>query len=138
MSEVLTCIGERHDNFLLLMAVIICVVGVYSSASVAAHAVRSHGTARLQWSILAVITAGCTAWATHMMGLLAFRPGVDTAFDPALMLTSMVVGTAGIGVGVAIGVASRIASRRFLGGIILGIGVGSLHYLGELSYLMAA
>ena len=82
MQALLTCVTQRHDQQLLLAAALVCAVGVYASSAIASHAARSEGIARRQWGLASIIASGCTAWATHMIALLAFQPGMASGFEP--------------------------------------------------------
>jgi diguanylate cyclase len=137
MRSVYTCLTEAHDQRLMLLAAGICVVGVYGSFSVATHAARSGGRAAWTWGAAAVVASGCTAWATHMVALLAFRPGMPAGFEPTLTVLSLLIAIGGIGVGIGLAIGQRDRARRFAAGLALGISIAVLHYLGEASYLVA-
>ena len=134
MQFVLSCISEDHDQRLLILAALVCAVGVYGSSALAVHAGRAEGRSRLVWGATGIVAAGCTAWATHMIGLLAFNPGMKSGFDPLLTLVSLVAAIVGIGAGFGLAVGRRDRRRRFIAGIVLGCGVTALHYLGQASY----
>jgi diguanylate cyclase (GGDEF)-like protein len=134
MQLILSCISESHDQRLLILAALVCTVGVYATSAVARHAGRCEGQSRLGWGLTSIIAAGCTAWATHVIGLLAFNPGMKSGFDPVLTIVSLVAAVLGIGSGVALGLGSRNRVRRFLAGVVIGAGVTALHYLGQWSY----
>jgi diguanylate cyclase len=137
MQALLTCIRDDHDQRLLALAALVCIVGVYATSAIAAHAARGEGRARLVWGLTSIVAAGCTAWATHMIGLLAFNPGMPSGFDPILTAISLLAAIIGIGAGVGLAIGRRDRLRRFLAGVVLGIGVALLHYLGQASYVVA-
>ena len=137
MRSVYTCLTEAHDHRLILLAAGICVTGVYGSFSVAAHAARSMGRAAWTWGAAAIVASGCTAWATHMVALLAFRPGMPAGFEPTLTALSLLIAIGGIGISIGLVIGQRDRTRRFAAGLALGISIAALHYLGEASYLVA-
>jgi diguanylate cyclase len=134
MQSVLTCLTQAHDHRLISLAGLICAVGVYGSFSVAAHAARSAGRAGQVWGLVSVVASGCTAWATHMVALLAFQPGMPAGFEPGLTALSLVIVVVGIGLSIVAVIGQRRRRRRFLAGLILGLSVAVLHYLGEAAY----
>jgi NO-binding membrane sensor protein with MHYT domain len=137
MRSVYTCLTEAHDHRLILLAAGICVTGVYGSFSVAAQAARSAGRAAWTWGAAAIVASGCTAWATHMVALLAFRPGMPAGFEPTLTALSLLIAIVGIGISIGLVIGQRDRTRRFAAGLALGLSIAALHYLGETSYLVA-
>jgi diguanylate cyclase (GGDEF)-like protein len=137
MQSVYTCLTQAHDHQLILLAAGICIIGVSGSFSVATHAARSQGRAARIWGGASIVASGCTAWATHMIALLAFRPGMPAGFEPALTALSLLVAIGGIGISVGLAIGQRDRTRRFVAGLVLGSSIAALHYLGEASYLVA-
>ena len=136
MHSILKCVHEDHDQWLITLAVLVCILGVYASNSLGAHARRQINTARQLWACTSIVAAGCTAWATHFIALLAFRPGVEAAFEPVLTVVSLLVGVAVIGAGVLLAIRSRRWQRRFAAGMVIDSGIALLHYLGQSAYLV--
>ena len=69
-----------------------------------------------------------------MIALLAFHPGMAAGFEPILTALSLILVIAGIGAGVGLSLGRSERDRRFLAGVILGLGVTALHYIGQASY----
>lgn len=135
MNAVLSCITDRHDPLLLILASVVCVIGIYASSAIAAHA-RSLQESRKTWATVSIVAAGCTAWSTHMIGLLAFNPGMSSGFNPVLTALSLAAAIAGIAAGMALAVGRWDRGRRFMAGVVLGFGIVALHYLGQASYVI--
>lgn len=136
MKTMLTCLRDAHDPSLLWVAGAVCIIGVYASLSLARHASRLEGKGRRFWAVVAIVAAGCTAWATHMIGLLAFQPGMPSGFDPLLTFTSLLFTIFGIGLAISLSIGSRDRRRRAFAGVILGLSIALLHYLGQAAYLI--
>ena len=136
MHSILNCVRERHDPYLIWVAVAVCSFGVYATNAVGAHARRSRNGERRLWAWISIAAAGCTAWATHFCALLAFRPGVEAGFEPFLTTVSLLVGVVVIGAGVLLAIGTRDKLRRFLAGLVIGTGIAALHYLGQSAYLV--
>ncbi len=134
MQAILTCVMQEHDGKILVLAAIVCAIGVYAASAIASHAARSEGPARRHWALASIVASGCTAWATHMIALLAFEPGMEAGFEPVLTALSLLLVIGGIGAGVALALGQRRRLRRFAAGVILGLGVTALHYVGQASY----
>jgi diguanylate cyclase (GGDEF)-like protein len=136
MQTVLTCLQELHDQRLLALAGAICLAGVYATLSIAQHAARSELGERRNWVVVSIVAAGCTAWATHMIAMLAFQPGMPSAFEPVLMAISLIAVIMGITLGMLKAIRQRGRAARFQAGLIIGTGVVILHYMGQASYLV--
>ncbi|WP_182422204.1 EAL domain-containing protein [Aureimonas sp. ME7] len=136
MDILLTCLGTANDPSLLGLAALVCVIGVYGSFAVANQAGRSDGGTRWKWAGLSLVAAGCTAWATHMVALLAFRPGMQSGFEPVTTALSLLLAIGGIGAGLTLTLGRRERWRRFAGGVVIGIGVAVLHYVGQAAYVV--
>jgi len=136
MHSILTCINHDHDSRLIALAAVVCILGVYAAFSVSAHAARSAGTARRGWGSLAIIASGSTAWATHFIALLAFKPRAPAAFDPLLTAASLLSAIAIIGAALLVAMRYRRRPVRFAAGVVMGVGIGTLHYLGQSAYLV--
>jgi NO-binding membrane sensor protein with MHYT domain len=80
--QVFDCVRHNHDLWLVLLAGLVCLCGIYASFALAAHAVRSGRKTRRPWGPVSIVSAGCTAWATHFIILLALKPGMPSALDP--------------------------------------------------------
>jgi diguanylate cyclase (GGDEF)-like protein len=129
---------HAHDARLMLAAGIVCASGIYASFAIAHHAARARGTLRARWGAVGIASSGCTAWATHFIVLLAFEPGMPTAFEPALTALSLACAIIGIGAGVAVSIRAHQHQRHkhFAAGMIVGVGVAMLHYIGQAAYLV--
>jgi diguanylate cyclase (GGDEF)-like protein/PAS domain S-box-containing protein len=73
---------------------------------------------------------GCGIWATHFIAMLAYEPGVATAYDVGLTAVSLVA--AAVVTSTGLGVAASGSSRwhALLGGGIVGGGIACMHYTG--------
>ncbi len=134
MIPLILCLKRTHDAKLVAMAVLICVLGVYATYAISAHARRCRRRERSLWGAVTVASTGCTAWATHFVLLLAYQPGVPAGFDPVLTIVSLLVALIMIGTGTVVAANARTILRRFKGGAVIGLGVAALHYLGQAAY----
>ncbi|MDR5733963.1 EAL domain-containing protein [Caballeronia sp. LZ025] len=134
--QVIDCILHEHDRSLMLLACVVCAIGIYASFAVGRHAARASGKARVHWGIVNVVASGCTAWATHFIVLLAFEPQMPAAFEPYLTAVSLACAIVGIGASVTVSIAGAQRSRQVLAGLIIGTGVAALHYIGQSAYLV--
>ncbi len=69
-----------------------------------------------------------------MVALLAYQPKVPAAFDLPLTALSLLAVIVGIGFSMGRMIGSRDRWRRFSSGVLLGLSVAVLHYVGQFSY----
>jgi NO-binding membrane sensor protein with MHYT domain len=100
------------------------------------------GMARARWLCLAAVAIGAIGiWAMHFIAMLGFTvPGEPILYNVPLTAVSMLLAVAVVGAGLFIvGFADARASdqrvgdpwaRLLVGGVIIGIGVAAMHYMG--------
>ena len=135
MHVLYACVVHEHDLNLLALAALVCLVGVYSTVPLAVHAYRcQRRRRRLFWGGACALGMSGSAWATHFIAMLAFRPGAVAAFEPILTATSFVVAVSMIGAGIALSISTDRTLDRALGGGVVGLGIGAMHYVGIAAY----
>jgi NO-binding membrane sensor protein with MHYT domain len=116
LSYVVSCVG--------------CFLGLRCTTRARAH----QGVARARWLTLAALSIGTTGiWVMHFIAMLGFAiPGESIRYNVPVTILSMVIAVVVVGTGVFIVGFSRRAGNGplLLGGMILGLGVASMHYIG--------
>lgn len=130
MLRILTCIVVEHNIRLVLLAALICILSCYVAVMLTQRARMVEGTARHLWLGAAGATSGFGIWATHFIAMLAYDPGVVIGYDMKPTLISLAVAIVVTTIGLA--VATCVSGRRALvaGGLLLGAGIASMHYIG--------
>jgi NO-binding membrane sensor protein with MHYT domain len=98
------------------------------------------GLGRARWLAIAATAIGATGiWAMHFIAMLGFAiPGQVISYNVPLTIASMLIAIAVVGVGLFIvGFGDGGAPRLLAGGLIVGIGVATMHYLGMSAMVMA-
>ncbi|WP_278070530.1 bifunctional diguanylate cyclase/phosphodiesterase [Brevundimonas sanguinis] len=81
------------------------------------------------WVFLGALAGGATIWCTHFVAMIAYRPGVEIAYEP--LLTGVSLAIAIVGVGLALGGATiRGRFMPALGGAVFGLAVSAMHFVG--------
>jgi NO-binding membrane sensor protein with MHYT domain len=95
------------------------------------------GMARARWLCLAAVAIGAIGiWAMHFIAMLGFSvPGEPILYSVPLTAGSMLLAVAVVGAGLFIvgfgdTWGSDPSARLLVGGVIIGIGVAAMHYLG--------
>ena len=135
MYKVLDCVVTQHDLRLVALAAVICALSSYTTISLLHHVRRSD--ARMWWVWLAVsaLSTGFGIWATHFIAMLAFSPGLPTAYNVPLTVLSLIIAVVVTGFGLAIALMSRWgAASPWLGGAVVGAGIAAMHYTGMAAF----
>jgi diguanylate cyclase len=134
MYAVFNCIVTQHDLRLVGLAAVICALASYTAISLLHHMRRSSAHMRRAWLAVSAISTGFGVWATHFIAMLAFSPGVPTAYNIALTGLSLVAAILLTGAGLAVAVESIAGAGAWLGGAMVGGGIAAMHYTGMAAF----
>jgi NO-binding membrane sensor protein with MHYT domain len=93
----------------------------------------SQGRARASWLVIAALAIGIMGiWVMHFIAMLGFTiPGQSIRYNVPVTVLSMLIAVAVVGAGLFIvGYSKGGAGPLLLGGVAIGIGVASMHYIG--------
>src|ERR1700704_4049050 len=134
MLTVYDCIVTAHDLWLVGLAAVICALASFTAISLLHHVRSSTGHMRLIWLAVSATSTGFGIWATHFIAMLAFSPGLPTAYNIVLTALSLVSAILLTGAGLAVAVISNWRAGAWLGGAIVGGGLAALHYTGMAAF----
>lgn len=133
MLDVFLCIAVGHDLRLVALAATICILGSWLSFRLLDRGLRDRGLTALGWNFLAATAAGSSVWSTHFIAILAFKTGAPVSFDPVLTIVSLLIAIGGIFAGLTATTLS-LPFSAVAGGLLAGLGVASMHYVGMNAY----
>ena len=134
MLTVYDCIVNAHDLRLVGLAAVICALASFTAISLLHHVRRSAGHMRLVWLFVSATSTGFGIWATHFIAMLAFSPGLPTAYNIALTVLSLFAAVALTGAGLAVAISSISGAGAWLGGAMVGGGIAAMHYTGMAAF----
>ena len=97
------------------------------------------GYARARWLALAAVAIGATGiWAMHFIAMLGFTiQGQQILYNVPVTILSMLIAIAVVGIGLFIvGFGDGGPWRLIAGGVIIGLGVAGMHYMGMAAMVM--
>ncbi len=101
---------------------------------------RAHeGRHKARWLSLAAVTIGaCGIWVMHFIAMLGFTiPNQSITYNVPVTIASMLIAIAVVGAGLFIvGYGDGSLTRLVGAGVVVGIGVASMHYLGMAAMIM--
>ncbi len=114
-------------------------LGAFLGLRCVARASYHQGLARSLWLVVAATAIGATGiWAMHFIAMLGFTiPGQRITYNVPITIVSMLVVVAVVGAGVFIvGFGDGRRWRILAGGVIVGLGVTVMQYLGKAAMVM--
>ena len=130
-----------HDTFLVALSILIAVLASYTALDLAGRVRASVGVARRAWLATAALAMGGGIWAMHFVAMLAFSmPGMEVGYDIGLTIQSLFVAVGATGIGFLVMTRATQARPMVLltSGILMGVGIAAMHYLGMAAMRMQA
>jgi PAS domain S-box-containing protein len=124
-------LAGSYDYRLVALSVLIAMLASYAALDLAGRVTAAQGRARFIWLTGGAAAMGLGIWSMHYIGMLAYSLPVAVLYDWPTVLVSLVAAI--LASGVALFIASRnvmLPMRTALGGILMGIGIAAMHYIG--------
>src|SRR6516162_7122806 len=134
----MTIIGT-YDPYLVALSIAIACLASYAALDLGGRIRGSRRWALQAWLATAAIAMGGGIWSMHFIGMLAFVMPMPVSYDVGLTLLSLVVAIGVTGFGFFMIGTRRVTAIEFtLSGIVVGIGIVSMHYTGMAAMRMPA
>ncbi|MGK6323659.1 MHYT domain-containing protein [Sphingomonas sp. DT-51] len=129
-----------HDRVLVAMSVLIAMFASYTALDLGGRVRAANGAARRAWLLTAAIAMGGGIWSMHFLAMLAYSmPGLEVAFDLTLTGASLLIAIVVTGLAFALmDRADPSWARLAIAGVLMGLGVVTMHYMGMAAMRMAA
>ncbi len=131
MHTIYLCLVQQHDYGLVALAFVLCVLGCYAVFAVGIHAVMARDR-RLSflWGCVTLFATSCTIWATHYIGMLAYRVPFPSGFLPWPTIASFVVAVALCAVAGVILLRGHSRHASVVAGAVTGLAISAMHFTG--------
>ena len=116
-----------------VLAYAISCLGCFLGLRCTTRARAAQGTTRARWLTLAALAVGVAGiWGMHFVAMLGFTiPGTTIRYSVPVTIVSMLISVAVVSAGLFIvGFGGDRLRPLLAGGLIIGIGVASMHYIG--------
>lgn len=131
-----------YNYWLIVMSYCVAAFASYTAFHLVERVIASSNrTTRFRWLATGAVSMGCGIWAMHFVAMLAvqMRHGMEMRYDMTLTVASAIF--AMLAAGFAFDMVSRKSrsfGRLLFGGLVLGAGIGAMHYTGMLAMRMDA
>src|SRR5258706_15926293 len=122
---------DSYNYWLVALSVLIAIFASYAALDLAGRVTATIGWTRAIWLLGGAVAMGTGIWSMHYIGMLAFILPVPVAYHWPTVLLSLFAAIAASAV--ALYVVSRQlmnAFRTLVGGVLMGAGIASMHYIG--------
>ena len=126
-----TILEGHYNSALVGLSILVAILASATSLDIAGRIRGAEGGLRLIWMLAAGTAMGGGIWAMHFVGMLAFSLPVTIGYDVPMTLGSLALAI--IATSVSFFVVFRGAFRIgkvILGGMLMGLGIAGMHYLG--------
>lgn len=135
-----TALSISYNFWLVGLSYLIAVLAAYAGLATSSRASNwSTPLRRYFWQAIGSVSLGGGVWAMHFLGMLALSLPVSVTYDPLLTGLSVIPAMA------AAYILIRVVDRRELsasviaaGGILVGSGIGTMHFIGMSAMKMQA
>jgi signal transduction histidine kinase len=116
---------------LVCLSFVIAVVASYTALDLALRIGESYGITKKIWIGGCAFSMGGGIWSMHFTAMLAYQLPFEVSYDIWITLLSIIISIIASGIGLFLASAKPISiSKIAMGGMIMGIGVASMHYTG--------
>ena len=126
-----------YDPALVMLSLVVASIASYSAFTLTKKINIETHNIPLNWLILGAVTQGMGIWAMHFIGMLAFQLPITITvnYDPWITVISIIPA---ILASFVVFLTSRNQSNILVNSIYMGLGIGTMHYIGMSGLIMNA
>jgi methyl-accepting chemotaxis protein PixJ len=122
---------SSYDFRLVGLAFIIAIIASYTALNLAGQVKSASGQTRIKWLIGGAVAMGTGIWSMHFIAMLAFNLSQPVAYDVRVTLLSLLDAILYSGLALLLVSRATLSPMRLLfGGVFMGLGIASMHYIG--------
>lgn len=134
-----TTLHGSYDYPFVFLSVVLAICASYSALDFAGRVAVATGRKRLFFLIGGATAMGSGIWSMHYLGMLAFRLPIPVWYDWRIVLISLIAAILGSAAALLVATGKGMSVwRATAGSIVMGTGVGAMHYIGMAAMRMAA
>ncbi|HKI00772.1 MAG TPA: MHYT domain-containing protein [Thermoanaerobaculia bacterium] len=125
-------LSASYTPFLVVLSFFVAVLGGYAALEVVERMASAPAPkTRRRWLAAGAAAMGSGIWSMHFIGMLAFSLPIPVSYDLTITLLSMVPAVFASAMALHFMARARISWRRLnVGGLLMALGIGSMHYTG--------
>jgi len=123
-------VAFQQDVRLVGLSVLVAVAGAYAALEMIERSRGAHGMRARLWQAASAAALGVSVWSMHFIGMLAIRIEPPVTYAPGIALLSLLIAVGAVAWGLRILHAGASWLRTGAAGIVVGLGVAAMHYVG--------
>jgi NO-binding membrane sensor protein with MHYT domain len=129
---------SNYNPGLVAFSLLIATLASYTALDLADRiSLLAYARARQIWLAGGALAMGIGIWSMHFIGMLSFSLSTPLGYDFAVTLYSLIIAVLVSWFALFIVTRKRLGMvRLFAGGILMGLGIASMHYVGMAALLM--
>jgi two-component system sensor histidine kinase/response regulator len=132
-------LSGSYNASLVILSVVIAVAASYAALDLAGRVTAAHGRARIVWLSGGSLAMGTGIWSMHYIGMLAYSLPVEVRYDWPAVAASLLAAVLASAVALYVVSRPQLQIRGIvLGGLLMGGGIASMHYIGMRAMRMPA
>ena len=137
-TDLSSAISGTYNLWLVALSVLIASVAAYAALQIAERLSKSKTVfVKHIWLVSGAIAMGCGIWTMHFVGMLAFSLPMAVTYDLTITLVSILPGFIASAIALHFMSKANINIWRLnLGGVLMGVGIGAMHYTGMAAMVM--
>ncbi len=133
------CLPGGYDWHVVVLSIVIASVAAYVALALSERVSARSGRARGWWLLGGATAMGGGVWSMHFTGMLAFHLPVAVYYDVPLVALSFVAAVAASAIALLVASRPELRMRQWIGGgIAMGFGIATMHYVGMAAMRMPA
>jgi PAS domain S-box-containing protein len=139
MSQIGAPLVGFYDVRLVALSILVAILSSYVVLDLAVRVTAARGGVRYAWLAGGAISMGLGFWSMHFVGMLAFKLPIPVRYDVPTVLISLLAAILASAVALYVASGQRFDRRDALvGGLVMGSGIASMHYLGMAAMRLSA
>jgi len=123
-------VPHGHDPGLVALSFVIALFASYCALDMAERLRAATGRGRLIWLGMSGLTLGGGIWSMHFVAMTAFKAPLEQGYDPGATFLSGAIAILAVTAGLAALGRRPGWARLIASGVVVGVGVVSMHYVG--------
>ncbi|MGV2872271.1 MHYT domain-containing protein [Colwellia sp. E150_009] len=130
-SDANLLLASEYNPLLVVLSISIAIFASYMGLQVASQAARASFVRKHVYLFIGSLVLGCGIWSMHFIGMLALELCTAVSYQFKLTIMSMIPAIAASWVSLNLITQGNLKHfQLIIGGILVGFGIGAMHYIG--------